>query len=364
LLKLYEDTTGDGVADKITTVYEGGRRGGNLEHQPSGLIWNVDNWMYVTYTRKRYRWKGDHIIAQDTPHGSGQFGLTHDDVGRLYFSTGGGERPAMDFQQPIIYGRIDGPGQFESGFNEVFPLVRIPDVQGGGRRFRPDALTLNHFTGVAGQHVYRGDRLPKELYGELFIPEPVGRLIRRANVVHERGKVILKNATPGSEFIRSDDANFRPLNMATGPDGCLYIVDMYRGIIQEGNWVRPGSYLRGVVEQYGLDKNIQRGRIYRLMHETTQRGPRPKMLDESPGELVKHLEHPNGWWRDTAQKLLVVRADRSVIPALKTMVRTSRHPLARLHALWTLEGLNEWDRALILEAAKDADPRVRAAALR
>ena len=363
-LHLYEDTTGDGIADRKTKVYAGGGRGGNLEHQPSGLVWNIDNWMYVTYTRKRYRWAGDHVIAEDLPHGSGQWGLSRDDVGRVYYSTGGGERPAMDFQQPIIYGKIDGPGQFEAGFNEVFPLVQIPDVQGGGRRFRRENNTLNHFTGVAGQHVYRGDRLPKELYGELFIPEPVGRLIRRASVVQEQGKIILKNATPRSEFLRSDDANFRPLNMATGPDGCLYIVDMYRGIIQEGNWVRRGSYLRGVVEEHGLDKNVQRGRIYRLVHATTKRGPRPNMLDQSSAELVKHLEHPNGWWRDTAQKLLVVRADKKIVPALKSLAQRSRQPLARLHALWTLEGLDEWDAQLILGRLNDPDSRVRAGAIR
>ncbi|MFP6905493.1 MAG: discoidin domain-containing protein [Verrucomicrobiota bacterium] len=363
-LNMYEDSDGDGVADKKTSVYTGGKRGGNLEHQPSGLIWNIDNWMYVTYTRKRYRWNGDHIISEDTPHGSGQWGLTHDDIGRCYYSTGGGERPAMDFQQPIIYGKIQAPGEEAPGFREVFPIVHIPDVQGGHRRYRKEENTLNNFTGCAGQHIYRGDRLPAELYGQLFIPEPVGRLIRLAKVSYENGKVVLSNATPGTEFIRSDDANFRPLNMATGPDGCLYIVDMYRGIIQEGNWVRRGSYLRGVVENYGLDKNVQRGRIYRLMHETTKRGPKPKLLDASGAELVQALEHPNGWWRDTAQKLLVVRGDASVVPALKSLVRSGKSPLARLHALWSLEGLGTFDTDLLKAAMKDPDPRVRGGAIR
>ena len=77
--------------------------------------------------------------------------------------------------------------------------------------------------------------------------------------MNENGKLVVYNATPGTEFLRSRDANFRPVNAKTGPDGCLYLCDMYRGIIQEGNWVRPGSYLRPVVENYGLDKNIQRG---------------------------------------------------------------------------------------------------------
>ena len=272
-LHSYRDSDGDGVADEKKLVYKGGPRGGNLEHQPSGLDWNIDNWMYVTYTNRRYRWAGDRIVSQELPSGSGQWGVTHDDVGRNFFCTAGGENPAMAFQQPFVYGDISLPGEKESGFHEVFPLVQIPDVQGGRGRYRDDSLTLNNFTGCAGQHIYRGDRLPDDFYGDYIVPEPVGRLVRRAKVTNENGKIVLKNATPGTEFIRSRDANFRPIHASTGPDGCLYICDMYRGIIQEGSWVRPGSYLRGVVENYGLDRNIGKGRIYRVVHEKTQRGP-------------------------------------------------------------------------------------------
>ena len=90
--------------------------------------------------------------------------------------------------------------------------------------------------------------------------------------------------------------------MDTAPDGSLYIVDMYRGIIQEGNWVREGSYLRKVVKQYHLDENFGKGRIWRLRHKDFELGKQPRMLEETPAQLVKHLSHPNGWWRDTAQK--------------------------------------------------------------
>ena len=101
---------------------------------------------------------------------------------------------------------------------------------------------------------------------------------------------------------------------ATGPDGSLYIVDMYRGIIQEGNWVRPGSYLRGIVEKYELDKNIGRGRIFRIDHTGSKRPVRrPRLLDETPAELVVHLADPNGWWRSEAQKLLILHNDKSTL---------------------------------------------------
>ncbi|MEZ5326070.1 MAG: discoidin domain-containing protein [Verrucomicrobiales bacterium] len=363
-LYCYRDTDGDGMADEKKLVYEGGPRGGNLEHQPSGLDWNIDNWMYVTYTNKRYRWMGDHVIAEDIPHGTGQWGVTHDDVGRNFFSAAGGENPAMNFQRPHVYGQISLPGEQAPGFREVFPVVHIPDVQGGKGRFRADSLTLNAFTGCAGQHIFRGDRLPADFYGDYIIPEPVGRLVRRAKVTNENGRIVVSNATPGTEFLRSRDANFRPINAKTGPDGCLYLCDMYRGIIQEGNWVRPGSYLREVVENHGLDKNIHRGRIYRIVHESTQRGSKPQMLKAPTEELVGHLSHPNGWWRDTAQKLIVVRQDTSVISQLKELAKHGTNPLGRLHALWTLDGLNTFDEELIVAALSDPDARVRAAAVR
>ena len=364
-LHSYRDTDGDGVADEKKLVFKGGGRGGNLEHQPSGLEWNIDNWMYVTYTNRRYRWVGDHIEAEQLPGGSGQWGVTHDDVGRNFFCTGGGENPAMDFQRPLVYGKISLPGEKENGFRQVFPLVAIPDVQGGRGRFRANELTLNNFTGCAGQHIFRGHRLPDDFYGDYIIPEPVGRLVRRANVVNDNGKIVVKNATPGTEFMRSRDANFRPVNAGTGPDGCLYICDMYRGIIQEGNWVRPGSYLRGVVEQHGLDKNIQRGRIYRVVHTNTKRDPtRPQMLKAATAELVSYLSHPNGWWRDTAQKLIVVRGDKSVVSALQNLALKGQDPKGRMHALWTLDGLGASDARLLAAKYSDADPRVRAAAIR
>lgn len=362
-LHLYRDTDGDGKADDKQLVFEGGKRGGNLEHQPSGLDWNVDNYLYVTYTNRRYRFRDGKIEAHPMPAGDGQWGMTHDDWGQCFYSRAGGEVVASNFQQNMQYGKLGLPGQLEEGFHECWPVDDIPDVQGGLRRVRDDG-SLNHFTGCCGQSVFRGDRLPKELQGNLFVPEPVGRLIRRATVHDVDGTRVLRNPHGKSEFLRTKDANFRPINTYTGPDGTLYIVDMYRGIIQEGNWVRKGSYLRGVVQEYGLDKNIGRGRIYRLVHDDHEPGPRPRMLDESSQQLVTHLAHPNGWWRDNAQKLLVIRNDKSVVPALQKMMRRHTDPLARQHAMWTLHGLDAWTTEDAVRCLADADPRQRAAAVR
>src|SRR5690606_27178364 len=119
----------------------------------------------------------------------------------------------------------------------------------------------------------------------------------------------------------------------TAPDGSMYITDMYHGIIQEGEWAGKGSYLRVKIEQYQLDKVIQLGRIWRLTHKDFQRDTKqPRMYEETSAQLIKHLEHPNGWWRDMAQQILVQRRDKSVVPALEAMARSHKQLEPRFHA--------------------------------
>jgi mono/diheme cytochrome c family protein/glucose/arabinose dehydrogenase len=361
---LYRDTNGDGVADTKTLLYAGGRRGGNLEHQQSGLVWGRDNWLYQAVNAYRLRIQGTNVLREPTAPNGGQWGINQDDYGKLWFVNAGSELGPVNFQEPIVYGAFSVRDQFAPGFEEVWPLVGLADVQGGVGRFRPQDKTLNHFTATCGDEIYRGDRLPADLRGDLLFGEPVGRLIRRVKIEVKEGLTHLSNPYEKSEFIRSTDPNFRPVNMMTAPDGTLYIVDMYRGIIQEGAWVRPGSFLRPMVQKYQLEKNFGRGRIWRLVHQDFKPGPQPHMLDEKPAQLVKHLEHPNGWWRDTAQKLLVLRGDKSVVPALTKMARSNPNHLARIHALWTLEGLDALSPALIEEKLKDVHAQVRIAAIR
>ncbi len=363
-LFVYRDTNGDGVSDQKLLFYEGGPRGGNLEHQPNGLLWSLDNWLYSTYNAYRLRWTPLGVLKEPTAPNGGQWGVTQDDRGKVWFSNAGGERGITNFQTHIAYGAFNVPQQQDADFREVFPLVGIPDVQGGQLRFRPGDKTLNHFTGTCGQTVYRGDRLPADLRGDVLLAEPVGRLIRRIKVEMRDGITHVRNQYPKSEFIRSIDPNFRPVNMTTGPDGAIYIVDMYRGIIQEGNWVRKDSYLRTVVKAHGLQNNFGRGRIWRLVHEGWKPGPQPRMLAETPQQLVRQLAHPNGWWRDTAQKLLVLRGDRTVVPQLQAMARSHANQLARIHALWTLEGLDALTPELIGNALSNRDAAVRESAVR
>ena len=371
----YKDTNGDGTADEKILLYDDDQADNrNLEHQASGLIWNIDNWIYNSRNPVRFKFKDNKIIVDsllDAPQG--QWGLTHDDFGRLYYSSAGGEVAALGFQQNPAYGSFELEDQLMDDFDAVWPIIATPDVQGGFQRLRPDS-TLNHFTASCGQAIFQGDHLPEDMRGDLFIAEPVGRLIRRAKVINRDGQIFLKSAYHQNEFLASTDMNFRPVNMSTGPDGCLYIVDMYRGIIQESNWTREGSFLRPVIKREKLDKNFGRGRIYRLVYEGDKPGPRPQMLQETSAELVKHLAHPNGWWRSTAQKLILVRDDKSVVADLEKMATddyswieklfsSAKSNKSAVHALWTLKGLDALDKNILLKALKDEDPQVRKTAV-
>jgi mono/diheme cytochrome c family protein/glucose/arabinose dehydrogenase len=361
----FQDTNGDGVADKSWLAYENhGTNTNNLEHQKSGLIWNLDNRLYLTYDPVRFTVKGDKAIPDTLMEGAPpQWGLANDDYGRLFFSSAGSEDPALDYQQNLHYGQLDVKDKYDPDFVAVWPIVTTPDVQGGLRRLRYPDSTLNHFTASNGQSIFRGDKLPADMRGDLFICEPVGRLIRRAKVTNTNGKITLKNAYDKSEFIASTDLNFRPVNTITGPDGCMYIVDMYHGIIQESEWTKADSYLRPKIQQKGLDKNIGRGRIYRLVHDDYKPSFKsPHLLEETSAQLVNHLNSMNGWYRDNAQKLLVLRDDKSVVPALKALA-VSGGQLARIHALWTLNGMNEMDNETFAKALKDNDAEVRKTAV-
>ena len=130
--------------------------------------------------------------------------------------------------------------------------------------------------------------------------------------------------------------------MTTGPDGTIYIADMYRGIIEGAEWAKEGHVSSREDQAVPAGQGQHgHGRVWRLTYDGIARDrTQPRMLNETPAQLVAHLSHPNGWWRDTAQQLLVLKQDKSVVPALQSMVRTSKNQLARFHALWTLEGLD------------------------
>ncbi|HXW04230.1 MAG TPA: PVC-type heme-binding CxxCH protein [Vicinamibacterales bacterium] len=369
----YTDTNGDSVADRKELFATRFGRSGNVEHQQASLTWAMDNWLYSTYNAFRIRWtpardKDGQTLTLREPTGpnGAQWGITQDDDGKVWFQGGASGLPSY-FQFPVHYGSFNQPEQLEPGFEIAYGSAGVADYQPGMGSVRLPDQTLTRVTGAAGNDIYRGDRLPKELLGDYFYGEPVARIVRRIRPVVTGGVTQLRQVyqSEQAEFIRTRDHLFRPVDITTAPDGTMYITDTYRGIIQQATWVNPGSYLRAKVEQYQLDKVIQHGRIWRLTYDGLERDRRqPRMLDETPGQLVAHLSHPNGWWRDTAQQLIVLSQDRSVVPALEELIRTTKSPLARIHALWTLEGLSAVGPALVQSLLREESPRIRIHATR
>lgn len=369
----YRDVNGDGKADEKKIVFQNDVLDvRNLEHQNGGLIWNMDNWIYPTRDNRRYKYKNGMLLADTMVDNMiGQWGLTSDNYGRLFYSEAGPGLPAVQIQQMPAYGALNLNDQYTESFTIPWPIIGTLDAQGGRQALRPKDNTLKEFTSGCGQSIFRGDRLPEDMQGDYFIPEPVGRIIKRGRVRNTNGKITIEDVYRQKDWLASADMNFRPINTYTGPDGCFYIVDMYHGIIQESEWTKPDSYLGKIIAQKELYKNRGMGRIYRVVHDDFRPDSiRPNMLNETPAQLVSHLDHPNGWWRDAAQQLLIVRNDSSVIPALKRLARgekatLSRQPshLARIHALWTLEGLEAIDTNTLFQALADTNAQVRKAAV-
>jgi mono/diheme cytochrome c family protein len=363
----YFDDDNDGVADRKELAYEGRPNNGNIEHQNSGLIWNLDNSVCSNDYRFVYKdgklLPGKHDLSRIS-----QWGLARDDDGRLYGSSAGGGNPIHGFQLPAGY-PILKLGEHAPGYRQVYSLCKVWDQSGGGYDFENQRVLKEH-SASAGQTVLRSHLMP-EFYGMHIICEPVGRFLRMSRIDWNDGHGVADNAFPKSEFIRSSDAYFRPVWSETAPDGSLVFSDMYRGIIQEKAWFPTeddhprqdwvARYHR--VKKWGMIEVVRHGRLYRLVPEDRQPGPQPRMLDETPAQLVAHLAHANGWWRDTAQMLLVTRGDRAVIPALESMAVKHADPNARIHALWTLQGLDALPKEVVLANASHEHPRVRRAAV-
>ena len=162
----------------------------------------------------------------------------------MWFESGAPGVP-VSFQFPIVYGNFTVPDELEPDFRIPWGApVRVADMQGGLNATRMPDGSLKSVTGSAGNDIYRGHRLPKDLVGEYLYGEPVGRIVRRIHAEKKDGLTFLHNAYPNNEFIKSLDPFFRPVDVTTAPDGTVYITDMYHGIIQVGNFAGPGTYLR------------------------------------------------------------------------------------------------------------------------
>jgi mono/diheme cytochrome c family protein/glucose/arabinose dehydrogenase len=366
------DTNGDLKVDARELVSETyGRLAGSIEHNANSLLWGLDNVMYTSEHDWHLRLKNGKFETMPAP-ARGQWGASMDDAGRIFRNFN--DAPLFaDFIAARYYARnpnlVRTRGLYEPLITReesvIWPVRQTRGVNRGYRDqfFRPDGSSLT-IQGVGTPVVYRGDRLPRELYGDAFITDSTTNLVHRYKIVDDgSGRLKAVDAYAKGEILASWDERFRPVNMLGAPDGTLYVVDMYRGIVQEQiYWT---DFLRDYINARDLVAPVKLGRIWRLTHETTKRDRKPALSKASPLELVKTLSHPNGWWRDTAQQLIVQRGEKSVVPQLTLLAaNTSVDWRTRLHALWTLDGLDAIEIESVQKALGDSSPDVRAAAIR
>jgi mono/diheme cytochrome c family protein/glucose/arabinose dehydrogenase len=380
LLWYYRDTDGDGKADDKTLMADNyaveanpllGTRM-NVEHSANSLTWMMDNWIYSANYATRFRNTAG-VWEKGTTVSRGQWGISQDNYGRLFHNSNSdqlrtdlvpaeylGRNPNFPSAQGANY-RL-GPNQV------VWPSRMNPGVNRGYQdgQLRTSDWSLATFTGACGPVIYRGDLFPASFLGNAFLCEPTGNLVRRNVLTEKDGVITAENPYDAehTEFLASTDERFRPVNLYNGPDGGLYVVDMYHGIIQHRVYVT--TYLLQQILSRDLQKDTNRGRIYRIVPTSSNvaAAPKPNLDNATSAELVTALSHANGWWRDTAQRLLVERGDLSALPALRKLAASGPSPLGQIHALWTLDGLGQPDSAAIFAALKAKDAKVRSTAVR
>ncbi len=361
-----KDTDGDGVADlKQNLDASYGVAGGQPEHMANSPTWMLDNWIYSANHSKRYRLKNGKFIDEIT--GSrGQWGMTQDDLGRQFYNSNSDFLRANFLPESLArrnsnYTASSGLGVQVLKDQSTWPSHQTPGVNRGydSKQLREDG-TLATSTATCGASIYRGDLFPRAFIGNAFIPEPAGNLVKRVLLTEKDGAVTGKNALEGTEFWTSTDERFRPVTSYSGPDGALYVVDLYRGIIQHKSFLT--HYLIANIKDRNLETPFNQGRIWRVVPDKTK--PAAVKIPEESAGLAALLESQNGWTRDTAQRLLVERNDTAVAPALHTIAQKGKSPSARIHALWTLEGMGALSPEVISAALKDRDANVRSMAVR
>lgn len=391
----YKDTDGDGRADQKEILFTGFFTG-NEEAQITNLSFGIDNWIYanntgqageVSYTRKpdapklkmqgsdfRFRLDRDEFEATTGP---GQFGLAIDDWGHRFFTSN-----SEHIRQVVTAKRyLDRNPYLPSGLKAAVynisdhdpimyqvsetPYWRQTRTDRRNKEYQEKKLdrveyARDHFTGASGGTFYGGDAYPEEYYGNIFTTDVAGNLVHRDVLVESPDApfFIAKRADEerDREFIATTDSWFRPANFSVGPDGNLYVIDMYRQHIET-----PLSIPEDLQADMDFNAGNTMGRIYRIVHQSNDKVKwvKPDLNNATAEQLVTTLSHKNQWWRLTAQRLLLERQDKSVIPSVKKLFKESNDPRTRLHALYVLEGMNALDADIVKAALGDAAAGVR-----
>ena len=368
------DTDGDGRADDTQVLVSGFDGLENPEHAGNGLRYGIDNFYETSQHHQSFRFRqradGDLDVETRKVPKHGQWGVARDDLGRLYYSPN--SDPLIGDAFPKHYsarnteaGGLPGVPRHVATDRSTWPIRINPGVNRGYQKatLREDG-TLRTFTAACGPEVFRGT-LVKGAEGDAFVCETAGNLVKRYDLQDQNG---VPTATPvheKSEFLASTDERFRPVNLLTGPDGGLYIVDFARGIVQHRIYMT--SWLRKQVEERELAAPIGMGRIWRVVDDNSATDiVRPDLTRMENFELAELMtSNPNGALRDTAQRLLVERTALDVSDQLRRFASDQKMASRyRLHAIWTLQGIDSIDSSIIEMLATDPDPLIREHAAR
>lgn len=327
---------------------------GNVEHQPNGLMMNIDNWIYNARSHFRYQKQGDDWIKEPTAF-RGQWGITKDNFGRLYYNNNSTQIMG-DYVLPNVltrnefYEPKEGLGKVLTRNQRVYPLHATLVNRG----YEPGVLdadsVLRNVTSSCGPLVYRGGQFPSSFIENAFVCAPEANLIKRNLLSFDGPITTATQAYDDREFIASTDEGFRPVNLSSGPDGGMYVVDMHRGVIQHGAYMT--SYLRERLAASGMDKMVGMGRILRVKSKDQALNSIPDFERQSPSGLVGLLSHKNGWVRDRAQQLIIHNDLQGVVPALEVLLGSAENPYASVHALYALDGLKALDENMLEASMK------------
>lgn len=371
-----EDTDGDGRADLQQDWYEGfAQENAQLRANHPRLA--LDNQLYVANglrggsVRDSRRPESEAIsisgmdfrfdprtFQYEPVSGVGQFGLTFDDEGNRFVCSN-----RNPFKQIVLENRYLARASAVAIASVVEDVARSGEesrIYPISRAWTTSTLHAGQFTAACGLLVYRGTALPAALRGNGFTCDPTGNLVHSERLVDEgvvfRGEPVYKE----DEFLRSTDDWFRPVNLELGPDGALYIVDMYRAVVEHPQWV-PDELKDRLDNRFGDD----RGRIYRVVAADWKRKPADHSLEKMDSrQLVKTLAHANAWQRETAARLLLEQSDPEAAVDLERAVRRSESPLARMHALWLLDGLKSLREETLVAGLRDRSATVRRQSIR
>ncbi len=350
---------------KITLVDSSYADGGSPEAQPNGLMMNIDNWIYSANAQFRYQLRDGKWMKEPTSF-RGQFGITKDNVGRLYYNynevqiAGDYVLPNTLINNPYFKPK-EGINKLLTENQRVYPLHPTTVNRGYANGIlNKDSLLLN-VTAACGPLIYRGDQFPGEYSQNAFACEPQANLVKRNIVIFADDKTTAVQAWNDREFLASTDEGFRPVNLFNGPDGEMYVVDMHRGVMEYRAFTTP--YYNNGIEQKKLDTLLNAGRILRIKSKDKEDGKIPDLISASTTGLVSMLSSPNGWIRDRAQQVIINRQDKSVIPALERLASDAKNAVPAIHALYTLEGLHALTFESLQKVAALGEPMLCAHAL-